>query len=79
MGAHPNVAALLMPTEIAKGEKGVSVKTAYLSSDRELIQTTMRTTAQVGVTALSIFLLVWPDRFKTLGFHQELEVLKAGL
>ena len=79
MGAHPNVAALLMPTEITKGAKRISVKTAYLSSDPELIQTTTRSTAQVGVTALSILRLVWPDRFKTFGFDQELDVLKTGL
>lgn len=78
-GAHPNVAALVAATSMLKGNERVQFKLAYLTAERDVIGGTMKSAAQAGVVALSIFRHVFKERYDLLGLTDKLPGLRESL
>lgn len=78
-GAHPNERALTQSLRTTRGEDRVEVQVIYLTAETVMFQACLRTAAQVGVCALSIFRLVYKERFDLTGLTDELDRAKRGL
>ncbi len=57
----------------------IEFKSNYLDQDSVALRTAMKTTAQVGVCALSLFRAVYPERFDIMGVTDLLRHVKVGL
>jgi len=78
-GAHPNELALMQTLQINENADHVEFKSNYLDSDSVHLRRALKTTAQVGVCALSLFRSVYPERFDILGLTDLLRHVKDGL
>jgi hypothetical protein len=78
-GAHPNERALMQTLQINEKPEHVEFKIVYLEGDSEQLKLALKTTAQVGVCALSIFRSVYRERFDILGVTVALDHIKKGL
>jgi hypothetical protein len=78
-GAHPNVAALIAATTMTRTKKGVRFTLAYLTEDQQVLQGTMKSVAQAGVVALSVFRHIFNDRYDRLGLTESLPQLRQEL
>lgn len=78
-GAHPNQLALTTALRMEEKDSRTLLKIAYISGDPLATQLCLKTTAQVGVLALSVFRNVFKERFDLLGITVELEKLKPSL
>ena len=78
-GAHPNERALMQTLKMTKQCETVEFKMAYLEGDSDQLQLALKTTAQVGVCALSLFRPVYKERFDILGITDSLYDIKKGL
>lgn len=79
-GAHPNELALMQTLQINKETADhVEFKSNYLDQDSVALRLALKTTAQVSVCALSLFRMIYPERFTILGVTDLLRHLKVGL
>ena len=78
-GAHPNELALMQTLQISEGANQIEFKSKYLDQDSFALSSALKTTAQVGVCALSLFRVVYPERFQIMGVTDLLHHIKGGL
>jgi len=78
-GAHPNERALMQMLQINEKPIHVEFKTIYLEDDVEHLKLTMKTTAQTGVCALSLFRSIYKERYDILGVTAAIDHIKIGL
>ncbi len=74
-GAHPNELALMQTLQITESADHIEFKSNYLNQDSVALRAALKTTAQVGVCALSLFRVIYPEHFDITGvtdlLHQE--------
>lgn len=78
-GAHPNERALMQSLQINDDARDIEFKSIYLDGDSAQLRTGLRTTAQIGVCALSLFRPVYKERFDILGVTKLLDHCKQGI
>lgn len=78
-GAHPNELALMQTLQITESTNKIEFKSTYLDQDSLALRAALKATAQVGVCALSLFRVVYPERFAILGVTDFLGHVKVGL
>lgn len=78
-GAHPNELALMQTLNMDKNADRIEFKSNYLGTDSVALLAALKTTAQVGVCTLSLFRVVYPERFDIMGVTDLLRSVKAGL
>lgn len=79
-GAHPNEKAITLNQEIVKETGGYIFNNIYLHEGNSAVaQICLKKTAQTGVCSLSIFRLVFKEKFELLGVSEELEEMKKSL
>jgi hypothetical protein len=80
-GGHPNERALLSVTKKNESENKISFQSAYLIGNEPALQLCLKSCSQIGVCALSIFQLIYKERFDMLGLPLSdiLKILKRGL
>ena len=78
-GAHPNEFALMKTLEINREADLIEFKMNYLGPDSVALLASLKTTAQVGVCTLSLFRVVYPERFDIMGVTDLLSQAKLGL
>lgn len=78
-GAHPNERALMQMLRINEEPLHVEFKTIYLDDDIEHIKSTLKTIAQTGVCALSLFRPIYKERYDILGVTARIDHIKQGL
>ena len=78
-GSHPNERTLTQMLQVNENPNHVEFKMIYVVDDVEQLKLTLKTTAQVGVCALSLFRLIYKERFDILGISAALEDIKVGL
>jgi hypothetical protein len=80
-GAHPNVAAVFTRLKVSQAEGKVHFVQPILSTDFKSTpyELALKNTARAGIAALSVFRLIWPERFKIVGLHDEVNRLASGL
>lgn len=78
-GAHPNERALMQTLQLHENNEQVSFKLTYLEGNSDQLRFALQTTAQVGVCTLSLFRVVYPERFDILGITDALRHMKTGL
>jgi hypothetical protein len=78
-GAHPNELALMQTLTMDKNADHVEFKSNYLGTDSVALLAALKTTAQVGVCTLSLFRVVYPERFDIMGVTDLLRHVKVGL
>ena len=78
-GAHPNEFAFMQTLQINKSADQTEFKINYLGQDSLALSLALKTTAQVGVCALSLFQVIYSERFNIMGLTNLLGHLKEGL
>jgi hypothetical protein len=78
-GAHPNERAVNQSLEIEEADGTRKFKSPYFTGDTPAFRVVLRTTAQVGACCLSVFRLIYRERFEILGLSQSLRAAKSGL
>lgn len=78
-GAHPNERGFSMNSKIEENADAVNFLQIYLHGDGLLMDFAIKSCAQVGVWNLSIFQLVYPEKFQLLGVKVWLEELRKRL
>jgi len=78
-GAHPNPGAIFSNLKIQKTESHYLFDLAYLVPDGTVLRSCLRATMQVGICALNIFGVIFPDRFRTAGLAADMANLSRGL
>jgi hypothetical protein len=78
-GAHPNELALMQMLKINKNDDHIEFKCNYLDNDSIALRAALTTTAQVGACTLSLFRVIYPERFNILGLTDLLRQVKVGL
>lgn len=79
-GAHPNERALIQAFKMEKGEGRIEFKVGYLvRGDSPASLLALKRAAQVGVSVLSVFRLVYRERFDILGLSDTIRRLKQAL
>ena len=80
LGAHPNELALIQRLNMVEGDGKTEFPITQLQKgDSPASQLALRRSAQVGVSALGLFRLVYPERFNILGLTDKLHHLRKGL
>lgn len=78
-GGHPNERALLSVTTKKVDENKTTFQSAYLIGNEPALELCLKSCSQIGVCALSIFQMIYKERFDILGLTDALMVLKKGL
>lgn len=78
-GAHPNELALMQALQMDKRADHIEFKSIYLDANSVSLLAALKTTAQVGVCTLSLFRLIYRERFDIMGVTDLLRHAKAGL
>ncbi len=78
-GAHPNERALTSNLRLTTEGTTRRFDLRYLTEDSTALRLCLKTNAQVGVTALHIFSLIYPERFAILGISEALVRLREDL
>ena len=78
-GAHPNERALTVSLKQETGQDTVEFRVVYLTDDSVIFRACLKTAAQVGASVLSIFRLVFKERFELTGLTNELNRARQGL
>jgi hypothetical protein len=79
-GAHPNKYGLKQRTRVVRDEENVKFDFVYLlRGDAPESRLALRTVSQVGVCALSVFRLIYAERFDILGLSETIDRLRKGL
>lgn len=75
-GAHPNERALFSGMVKKNGADRVEFETVFLHGDGLQLEHALKTTGQVGLWALHVFQLIYPERFMLLGVKDSLEKIR---
>jgi hypothetical protein len=75
-GGHPNPFAVCNAVQMASSGSGRTFRTLALSKDEITLRYTMKSTAEVGITALFIFQHIFKAKFEVLGLRSELDSLR---
>lgn len=75
-GAHPNEKGFSSHTKILKDQEQTEFLQIYLQEDGPQLDQAIKTAGQVGFWALSIFQLVYPEKWELLGIKFELNELR---
>lgn len=78
-GGHPNQQAFLSVMKQQSDESKTTFQSAYMIGNEEALRLCLKSCAQIGTCVLSIFRLVFRERFDILGISQSLESMKRGL
>lgn len=78
-GAHPNERALTQSLRTETGPDVVNFQIIYLTADPLVFRVCLRSAAQVGVSVLGIFRLVFRERFDLTDLRDELTRARRGL
>lgn len=78
-GAHPNERALTLSLKTETGQDTVDFRIVYQTEDPMMFRACLKTAAQVGVSVLGIFRLVFKERFDLTGLTDELNRAREGL
>lgn len=75
-GAHPNERGFSTNSMIVEEEEQTEFLQIYLQGDGVQLDLALKTTGQVGIWALSIFQLIYPEKWELLGIKHELIELR---
>ena len=76
-GAHPNQQGYLLNTTLTKNDAGDrTFETVYLQADGIGLDMGLKVAGQVGLWALHLMQLLYPERFELLGIRADLEELR---
>lgn len=78
-GAHPNDQGVLGSLELTELPEGMRHDFLYLQGDGTNFDLALKTSAQVGVCALELGSLAFPDTFSSTGVKLKLPHLRVGL
>ena len=78
-GGHPNQQAFLSVMKQQSDESKITFQSAYMIGNEDALHLCLKSCAQIGICALSIFRLVFRERFNILGISQNLDSMKKGL
>jgi len=78
-GGHPNERAFFSVAKKKSDESKTIIQLAYLIGNEPALQLCLKSCAQIGVCALSIFQKIYKERFDILGLSDQLTTLKRGL
>lgn len=79
LGGHPNERAFLSVMKQSRDPSKITFDSAYLIGNEPALQLGLKSCAQIGICALSIFQRIYPERFDILGLSDLLGSLKKGL
>jgi hypothetical protein len=74
-GAHPNRKTITLAMQQRDTEDSVFFTLAQLNTEHEPLILSLKTSVQVGICALNIFRLVFPERFDILGISYDIDKL----
>ncbi len=74
-GAHPNRKTISLAMKRQDTEDSIFFSMSQFNVEHEPLLLSLKTTVQVGICALKIFRLVFPERFDILGISDEVEKL----
>lgn len=78
-GGHPNQQAFLSVMKQQSDDSKITFQSAYMIGNEDALHLCLKSCAQIGICALSIFRLVFRERFDILGISQNLESIRKGL
>lgn len=78
-GGHPNQQAFLSVMKQQSNDSKITFQSAYMIGNEDTLHLCLKSCAQIGICALSIFRLVFRERFDILGISQNLDSMKKGL
>jgi hypothetical protein len=79
-GGHPNPIGIYSSTDFSSRNGRNTMKTSALSDDPLLIESSLKSTAQVGLAALHVLEKAFTERFRTFGItHKMLVLVLTGL
>jgi len=76
-GAHPNELGFSVSTFVQHEDDRVHFNTIYLHADGLPLDLGIKTTARIGLCALMIARLIYPEKLKLLGIHEEVDEMKT--
>jgi hypothetical protein len=78
-GGHPNERAFFSVAKKSVDEHKTTIQSGYLIGNEPALQLCLKSCAQIGLCSLSIFQLIYRERFGILGLSDEMNALKGGL
>lgn len=79
-GAHPNERGFIDSLQVEHfDDGGARLTQIYLQSDPDVLERGLRASAKIGVCALMIFEMMYPDDFRELGITQKIPHVRKGL
>lgn len=78
-GGHPNQQAFLSVMKQQSDDSKITFQSAYMIGNEDALHLCLKSCAQIGICTLSIFRLVFRERFDILGISQNLDSMKKGL
>jgi len=78
-GSHPNQQAFLSVMKQQSDDSKITFQSAYMIGNEDALHLCLKSCAQIGICTLSIFRLVFRERFDILGISQNLDSMKKGL
>jgi hypothetical protein len=79
-GAHPNERGFIENLQVEHLEDGGARLTQiYLQADPDVLERGQRAAGKIGVCALMIFEMMYPDDFRELGISQKIPRVREGL
>jgi hypothetical protein len=78
-GAHPNEKGFSLNSQINERESGVEFLHIYLQGNGIALDYSLKSLAQVGIWCLSIFQLIYPEKFELLGIKERLVELRKDI
>lgn len=78
-GAHPNEQSFILNTFVSEDNDLTNIGQVYLQADGVQLDFAMKTTSQVGMLVLTLYQLIYPERWMLLGIKEELVELRRGL
>lgn len=78
-GAHPNERALMQALQMTEGDDKIEFNSIYLDKDSDQLKLAIKTTAQAGACALSLFRPIYKERYDILGVTDALDHIKKRL
>jgi hypothetical protein len=78
-GAHPNRKSVTLAMEVVETNETVSANLDMLNISNLPLVACLKTNAQVGISVLQVFGLVFPDRYNELGMPRRIAELSNGL
>jgi hypothetical protein len=76
-GGHPNPHGIMSAIQMPESPVDQSFTALALSTDKQVLLHAMKSTAQVGLTALFIFQHIFKAKFELLGIREEMDKLRS--